>query len=290
MFISGKKLKIHLLYLLIILITLSAASLMASKYALSVTHITASTGKISSSLRIVQLTDLHDSSFGRGNSRLIRKVKEQAPDVILITGDLVNAKQENTEIAVNLIKNLVKIAPVYCSDGNHEVEYQENYGTDLHELYREAGAQILDREYQDVEIAGQQLRIGGIYGYCLPAKYESEARADETEFLIRFQDTDRLKILMCHMPVCWVINESLDEWNVDYVFAGHVHGGEVILPFAGGIYAPDMGWFPGRLEGEFKSKDQERTLILSRGLGTTEMIPRFNNIPEIMVVDIDGEK
>ena len=233
MFISGKKLKIHLLYLLIILITLSAASLLASKYALSVTHITASTGKISSSLRIVQLTDLHDSSFGRGNSRLIRKVREQDPDVILITGDLVNAKQENTEIAVNLIKNLVKIAPVYCSDGNHEVEYQENYGTDLHELYREAGAQILDREYQDVEIAGQQLRIGGIYGYCLPAKYESEARADETEFLTRF---------------------------------------------------------PGRLDGEFKSKDQERTLILSRGLGTTEMIPRFNNIPEIMVVDIDGEK
>ena len=121
MFISGKKLKIHLLYLLIILITLSAASLLASKYALSVTHITTSTGKISSSLRIVQLTDLHDSSFGRGNSRLIRKVKEQDPDVILITGDLVNAKQENTEIAVNLIKNLVKIAPVYCSDGNHEV-------------------------------------------------------------------------------------------------------------------------------------------------------------------------
>ena len=136
MFISGKKLKIHLLYLLIILITLSVASLLASKYALSVTHITASTGKISSSLRIVQLTDLHDSSFGRGNSRLIRKVKEQDPDVILITGDLVNAKQENTEIAVNLIKNLVKIAPVYCSDGNHEVEYQENYGTDLHEFYR----------------------------------------------------------------------------------------------------------------------------------------------------------
>ena len=76
MFISGKKLKSCLLYLLIILVTLSAASLLASKYALSVTHITSSTGKISSSLRIVQLTDLHDSSFGRGNSRLIRKVKE----------------------------------------------------------------------------------------------------------------------------------------------------------------------------------------------------------------------
>ena len=88
MFAPVKKLKSYLLCLLVILIVLSAADLLASRYALSVTHITSSTEKISSSLRIVQLTDLHDSSFGRENSKLIRKVREQDPDVILITVDL----------------------------------------------------------------------------------------------------------------------------------------------------------------------------------------------------------
>lgn len=276
--------------ILSLLTIISVISLCTSTHALTITTYQLSSN-IPTSLRILQLTDLHNSEFGANNSRLVAAVRIQSPDLILLTGDLLNSDEERTDIATDLIAQLCEIAPVYCSNGNHEIEYQENYGVDVDELYREAGAVVLEKEYQDLTVNNQKIRIGGIYGYCLPGKFlkTGEADQEETAFLEDFQNTDLPTILMCHMPVCWMINGSLDEWNVDYVFAGHVHGGEVILPFVGGLYGPDLGWFPGRMEGIFTSENEEKTLILSRGLGTSERIPRFNNIPEIMVVDIQGK-
>lgn len=276
--------------ILSLLTIISVISLCTSTHALTITTYQLSSN-IPTSLRILQLTDLHNSEFGANNSRLVAAVRAQSPDLILLTGDLLNSDEERTDIATDLIAQLCESAPVYCSNGNHEIEYQEKYGVDVDELYREAGAVVLEKEYQDIIINDQKIRIGGIYGYCLPGKFleTGEADQEETAFLEDFQNTDLPTILMCHMPVCWMINGSLDEWNVDYVFAGHVHGGEVILPFVGGLYGPDLGWFPGRMEGIFTSENEEKTLILSRGLGTSERIPRFNNIPEIMVVDIQGK-
>lgn len=271
-------------------IVLLMKTLYVSVHALTITTYNLST--ISPSLRILQLSDLHNSEFGTHNSRLISAVRAQSPDLILLTGDLLNSDEQRTDIATELITQLCDIAPVYCSNGNHEVEYQEKYGVDVDELYREAGAVVLEKDYRDITVKNQQIRLGGIYGYCLPGKYleTGEADLEETVFLEEFQNTDLPTILMCHMPVCWMINGSLDAWDVDYVFAGHVHGGEVILPFIGGLYGPDLGWFPGRMEGIYTSGDHQKTLILSRGLGTNEMIPRFNNIPEIVVADIQGKE
>lgn len=279
--------KIVFVIVIWILMLLFVKNLYDSKYSLIVaTYQLQSNSSIS--LRILQLTDLHNSEFRDNNSHLITTVRTQSPDLILLTGDLLNSNEQRMDIATNLITQLCEIAPVYCSNGNHEIEYQENYGVDVDELYREAGAVVLEKEYQDIVVNGQKIRLGGIYGYCLPGDI-GEDRPDETAFLKEFQNTELPTILMCHMPVCWMINGSLDAWDVDYVFAGHVHGGEVILPFIGGLYGPDLGWFPGRMEGIFTSENKEKTLILSRGLGTSERIPRFNNIPEIMVVDIQGK-
>lgn len=130
------------------------------------------------------------------------------------------------------------------------------------------------------------MRIGGIGRYCLPAKYGSEANQEECDFLLKFQNTDAYTILMCHVPVCWLKNDGINQWDIDCIFSGHMHGGEMIIPFIGGLYVPDMGLFPGRLQGLYYSQDYTKALVLSRGLGTTEIIPRFDNTPEIVVTDI----
>ena len=263
-------------------------NLYQSKYSLNYSSYQISSDKINTPVRILQLTDLHNNEFGENNQELIDRVASQSPDLILITGDLLNSDESRTDIATNLISSLCDIAPIYISLGNHEVEYQQQFGTDIIRLYEDAGAVVLDRQYQDFEVNGQKLRLGGIYGYCLPAKYleTDEADPEECAFLSDFQNTDLYTILMCHMPVCWMLNDGLDEWDVDCVLAGHVHGGQIVLPLIGGVYAPDMGWFPGKLQGLYSSTDGSSTMVLSTGLGNTESVPRFNNVPEVVTVDI----
>lgn len=267
-------------------------NLYQSKYSLSCSSYQISSEKINIQTRVLQLTDLHNSEFGGNNRKLIDQAASQSPDLILITGDLLNSDEPRTDIAANLISSLCDIAPVYISLGNHELEYGQTYGTDITALYESAGATVLNRQYEDITINNQPLRIGGIYGYCLPDKYLETGEADpgECAFLQDFENTDRCKILLSHLPIAWLKNDGLEECDIDCVFSGHLHGGQIILPSIGGVYAPDMGWFPGRLKGVFDSKDGERHLVLSAGLGNTEIIPRFNNIPEIVCVDLVPEK
>ncbi len=277
---------------IIIVFVISAflISFYRSKNSLEVSHYTINSEKINDSVRIVQLSDLHNSTFGQDNSRLIQNVKHQDPDFILVTGDLINSDTENIDSAVALLEELSSICPVYVSLGNHEIDYKQNHSLDIISQYESADATVLDKEYVDIDYHGSQLRIGGIFGYCLPDSYmdSKQYSVDESTFLTEFQNTDRYTILMCHMPVCWLLNNGLNEWNVNLVVSGHVHGGQIRIPLIGGVYAPDFGWFPGRLSGIYSSDDQLKHLVISRGLGSNEKIPRLNNIPEIMIIDIKG--
>ena len=259
-----------------------------SKYGLKTAYYDILSSKITSPIRIVQLTDLHNSEFGTDNRRLAEQVEEQEPDLILMTGDMLNSFDENTDIAVHLIEDLSAVAPVYYSYGNHEEEYEENYQTLLTPLLEEAGAVVLDKAYEDVAVADQTIRLGGIYGYCVPEKFleTNEADPGECAFLNDFMDTDNFTLLMCHMPYAWRVLNGLEEWKIDCVMCGHAHGGQIRIPFIGGLYAPDEGWFPGAERGRWVSEDGQRCMILSAGLGTSFHIPRFHNVPEIVVLDL----
>ncbi len=283
-----KRTKKTVLLLAFLIIAACSISVIISTYGLVITRYQVVTNDLESAVHIVHLSDLHNSVFGDHNRRLIKRVSESNPDLILITGDLLNYNEERTDIAIDLIENLSSIAPVFVSYGNHESEYEKRYGVDLYSQYSEAGAVVLEREWKDLVVNGQSLRIGGIYGYCLPESISegSESRKEENSFLNAFQDTENYTILMCHMPLCWIRTGSLDSWNVDCVLCGHVHGGQIRLPWIGGLWAPDQGWFPGREAGLYWSNDNLKVMVLTRGLGNTEKVPRFNNIPEILLLDL----
>ena len=138
-------------------VLIAAWSLLGSKYALEVTNYVLSSPKLTAPIRVVQLTDLHNSEFGESNERLVRMVKKQNPDLILMTGDMLNGREDETEIAVNLVRRLTEVAPVYFSYGNHEVTHEQMFGRDLTALFEEAGATVLNRTYEDVTVNGQTI-------------------------------------------------------------------------------------------------------------------------------------
>lgn len=242
--------------------------------------------RVTQPICIVQLTDLHNQEFGNENEHLIGKVREQTPDIIVMTGDMLN-QDEGAEIICSLIEKLVPIAPVYFSMGNHEIDWELGSLEELSQQLTDAGAVVLNCEYVDVEVNGQMLRIGGYYGYySVPHMRTKDAHEQliENTFAEDFEDTENLKILLCHIPTAWVDWNYIDKYPVDLVFSGHYHGGQIKLPFVGGLYAPYVGWFPENTEGIFQGT--QATCILSTGLGSEHTVPRFNNPLEIVVVDL----
>ena len=236
--------------------------------------------KLSQALRVVQIADLHCAEL---DEKVYETISAQKPDLIFVVGDLVNRDDAEIAPALDALETLVAIAPVYVSLGNHDVTHSSRFHPDLAEQFHQTGATVLDKEYVDIDVNGQALRIGGIYGYCLPKKFE-EAWDAESHFLSNFQNTDRFTILLAHMPVCWLINDSLDYWDVDCVLSGHTHGGQVILPIIGGLYAPDQGWFPGECAGHFQTDNKH--LVITTGLGGTTPVPRFYNRPEVISLEL----
>lgn len=239
--------------------------------------------RIRTGFTVVQLTDLHNRQFGWKNRRLVERVRMAQPDVIFLTGDMLNDDEERTDIVENLIRELCTLAPVYVSPGNHEsayMEMQEN-GFALREILEKAGAVVLDKQYVDTNINGQDVRIGGVYGYVLKEEWED---GSEQRFMEEFEKTDRLKLLLCHMPDGLSTWKSMERWKVDLAFCGHLHGGQVRIPFLGGVYGVETGFFPEYTKGKYLCGNG--TMILSAGLGNSGFVPRINNPPEVVVCKV----
>lgn len=239
----------------------------------------------SQTLTIVQLSDLHCEEFGINNRVLVNAISSAEPDLIVMTGDIINKDSSDDEVErmLKLIKELAVMAPVYYSIGNHEASYIDKNGTGVLNEIDAMGAVVLNEKYEEIELNGQWLRIGGVYGYVLSS---NQANGSEQAFMKDFTNTDMPTILLSHMSEGLLDYDSIDSWHVDLVFSGHTHGGQIRLPFVGGLFKPETGWLPKYSKGMFKR--DESTVVLSAGLGSSEDIPRFNNPPEIVVATVES--
>lgn len=244
--------------------------------------------KIETPVRLVLLGDLHDCILGEKNADLIMKVEEQKPDLILIAGDMLNEDSENAERVLHLIEELAQEAPVYYALGNHELSYIDVGHSEFCEEIETAGAIVLEKEYRDITIGKSVLRIGGMYEYAFGLDLENTAQKaseDVIAFLEEFEDTSAYKVMIAHRPDSFVFGNASEYWNVNLVISAHNHGGQVVLPFVGGLYGGDQGWFPKYIHGLYEVGKMQ--MFVTSGLGSEQQIlPRWNNPPEIAVIQL----
>ena len=248
--------------------------------------------------KMVVLSDLHDHEFGKDNEQLIRRVKEQNPEMIILDGDMLNEDSKSDRIPVRLVEGLAEIAPVYYALGNHELDYigategkkMQKHPEDsgLVKDLTNAGACVLEEGYRDVEISGCKVRIGGMYEYAFALDGDNSAEnltGDARDFLEDFQNTDRYKIMLCHRPDSFIFGDASDYWKIDLVISGHDHGGQVVIPFKGGLYGGDQGWFPPYVHGLYRT-GRIRLFVTSGLSSEKQLLPRWNNRPEIAVLNV----
>lgn len=232
---------------------------------------------------LVQLSDLHGKRFGQAQRRLLSKVAKQKPDMILITGDLVDSKRPDTVPAIELVRGLKAIAPVYIVFGNHEawaLNQQELLDFDV--ALESAGANVLRNEAQRWESkSGRTVLVVGLEDPELAPWATTLELAKQQLEKADGEEKAPLKLLVSHRPERFLDYVTL---KADVVFTGHAHGGQWRLPWIGGIVAPDQGWFPmydGGLYGKEKT-----AMVVHRGLGNSMIPLRLFNYPEVVKVII----
>lgn len=245
---------------------------------------------------IAHISDLHNKKFLFNQSQLINKTKKSNPDIIVITGDFIDSRRTNLENSMKFVREAVKIAPVYFVSGNHESR-KDLYSTVIKELSN-AGVTILDNSTITINRDTSSINLSGIsdplirntlidkeidksrhvVGNKTNMAFLKKLEAQEKEC------TENFRILLSHRP----------EFFSDYVtnkfnlsLTGHAHGGQIRLPFLGGLFSPTEGFFPKYTSG-IHYKDNS-AMIISRGLGNSLFPFRIFNRPEIVSITLKSE-
>jgi len=234
-------------------------------YHLTVTEMEADIG-LEDEITIVQISDLHNQFFGPKQKRLLDEIKGQEPDIIVVTGDIVDHSHTNYKIARDFIEGAVKIAPVYYVTGNHEVWLSGDKMDGFISWMKQQGVIILDDRYIDM---GEYI-LAGI----------ADSSLDSFNAYGSFDDTKPV-ILLSHEPQ---YNSLYLELGADLVFTGHYHGGQIIIPGLGGVISPEFELFPDLFEGMHDIEGMK--LVVSRGLGNSILPVRINNYPEIITLHV----
>ena len=239
---------------------------------IAITNYCVNNTKNDAKLKFVVITDLHNKEYGEKNADLAELVKEQNPDFIAVCGDMVNRGDPDTTKMKDVLEKLSKIAPTYCCLGNHERDNAAEFGTDFKSETNSTGAVLLDNEYIKFTKNGKSVLIGGMSDYPYYEFYTPDDDVPSRTLWEEFAEKakNNFTILLHHQPE--YIAEDAKKTDIDLIVCGHTHGGQIQLPFIGGVIAPNQGLFPKYDKGEF---DLDGTkMIVCAGLSNTVFIPR----------------
>ena len=230
-------------------------------------------------LKIAQVSDLHNAQMGENNEKLLSLLKSAAPHLIVITGDMIDSRRTDLDVALAFAEEAVRIAPCYYVTGNHEARCEE------YPAFKEGlalrGVTVLDGARATINYEGETLTLIGVGDPSFTAtQTESEQSVTQTALRALVREEDGYTVLLSHRPELF---ETYAECGVDLVFSGHAHGGQIRLPLVGGVIAPNQGLFPKYDAGVYTSA--KTRMIVSRGIGNSAFPFRLGNRPEVVIVE-----
>ena len=234
--------------------------------------------------KILQISDLHNKNF---DGILSKKIKLVNPDIIVITGDIIDRHRTNVDIAIKFIEEIKDICPIYYISGNHE--NSSPHFNELKDRLKNNGVEILDNSLERIRRNDEYIVLFGVADVTRNKwnkEYMLYKRNDYYRLIIDELKKDckeEFSILLSHRPELIGVYA---EKNIDLAFTGHAHGGQVRLPLIGGLYSPGQGVFPKYTSGIHEIKNT--SLVVSRGLGNSGFPFRIFNRPEIVLVKLSS--
>lgn len=232
--------------------------------------------------KIVHISDLHNKEFGHGQSRLIEKIKAENANAIFITGDLIDCRRTDVQIAFDFVRGVVSLAPVYYVPGNHEAK--SGIFPELASQLTEMGVFVLNDCAVKLQKNDDEIDLLGMRDptfQCVDNNGYACYLFGETLKNLSEEINGRFTILLSHRPELLPLYA---ECGIHLVFSGHAHGGQFRLPFAGALFAPNQGFFPAYTCGI--CRQHGTAMVVSRGLGNSLLPQRIFNRPEIISVTL----
>lgn len=270
--------------------------------------------KVETSFRVIHLSDLHDSAFGAENEALAKRIEELKPDLVIMSGDMIEKEEDKegtVENALSLCRKLTRFVPVYyiygnnetmysfgihmeleeidkylgCSEGNRDVElFRQKQDQTLLEKLEATGVHVLWNEIDSIEVKGNPIDIFGVLTSNVSAFWQySEEQYNQFNEV----NPEHFKLMTVHEPYIFEVLKQR-KW-ADLVLCGHTHGGGIRVPEIGGLYERKNGWFPERKSNTYISGKYEISgspLIVSNGIGNESYL-RINNQPELVIIDVE---
>ena len=230
---------------------------------------------------IAHISDLHNAEYGKNNEKLIDILEAESPNIIAITGDLIDSNHTNLEVALSFAQQAVKIAPCYFVTGNHEAWIGSQY-EELKTSLQNTGITVLQDEAIELNYGDVCIQLIGLNDPDFSERDRLLSESILEAKLSQVNISDGFTILLSHRPEYFNVYQNK---NIDLVLSGHAHGGQFRLPLGGGVIAPSQGLFPKYDAGAYT--ENGTTMIVSRGVGNSIIPVRINNPPEIVIIELN---